>query len=552
MKASVEKFNRYAFVLLYILIFFLILFKVFHIPITHDEAASTVTYSKFSVWEIMMYPDAWPNNHILNTLFTKGFLLLLGKEQWVVRLPNLLSFVLYAIGVFRIIRAILKKDSFFFIPAALLFVASPYLLDFFGLCRGYGMSSALSILSVSYLITGYLKSNNRHVWAAFFLSILACYANFTLLVFWGAITILTWFYFFKRSGDKKSSFLKPTLIIFMSSLLYAALIAIPIYKMQSTNQFQYWTSSGFVKDTILPLIMHTLYDSGFFKFNSVVVFATLVIAVLAVNCIFLVLRFKHSKYQINTLSQPLFVATSIIFLTAGISIIQCWVLNTPNLNGRTALFFYPLFITASIASTDIFSKFKARLFKLVFSAAIALICILHLTTTVNLTSVREWSYDANTLKVIGYLDKARNNQNTSLETNWLFNPSFYFYKYTGKTPWLDLKYYNKSIIPGTSAEYYYVLAEDYSTLESNFEPVLKFDNGCWLLKKKPLSAQSGMANDTIKKKANYDALIKYEIQKILKDEKWLNLVKGKAVKNKIPLDSMLYLDAKWMIDTYGK
>lgn len=552
MKFLSAKMNQYGFILLYALAFLLILYKVFYVPITHDEVGTTVHYSNFSVWQIMMYPDEWPNNHILNTLITKGFLLLLGKEQWVVRLPNLLSFVLYALGVFRIISAMLKKESVFFIPAALLFIANPYLLDFFGLSRGYGMSCALSILSVSYLITGYLKSNSKNIWLAFSLSILASYANFTLLVFWGAMTILTWFYFLARYKEIKGSFLKPTLIIFISCFLYLALIAIPIYKMQSTNQFQFWTSSGFVRDTILPLIRHTIYDSKLFLFNSVIVFAILVLAVLTLNCIFIFLRFKKTNYQIKHLSQPLFVATAIILLTAAISIIQSWVLNTPNLNGRTALFFYPLFIAASIASIGIFSKFKTGLFKLIFSAAIALICIFHLASTVSLTSVREWSYDANTLKVIGYLDKARNNQNTSLETNWLFNPSFYFYKYTGKTPWLDLKYYNKSIIPNTSAEYYYVLAEDFSSLESNFEPVLKFDNGCWLLKKKPISSQSGTANDSISKKANYDALIKNEIQKILKDEKWLNLVKEKAVKNKIPLDSMLYLDAKWMIDTYGK
>jgi len=53
-------------------------------------------------------------------------------------------------------------------------------------------------------------------------------------------------------------------------------------------------------------------------------------------------------------------------------------------------------------------------------------------------------------------------------------------------------------------------------------------------------------------KANYEALIKDKIKSIFKDIKWLNVIKEKAIKKGITLDSMVYLDAKWMIDTYGK
>ncbi len=50
----------------------------------------------------------------------------------------------------------------------------------------------------------------------------------------------------------------------------------------------------------------------------------------------------------------------------------------------------------------------------------------------------------------------------------------------------------------------------------------------------------------------YDALIKDKIQNIKQDDKWLNTIREKAIKNKISIDSMLYMDAKWMIDNYGQ
>jgi len=214
MRSILKKINPIVFVVIYALTFIYILYKILHVPITHDEVATTVYYNNFSVWELMMYPDPLPNNHILNTISAKLFIFLFGAEQWAVRIPNLLSFVLFGVGVYRILKTVISKESMFFIPAALLFIASPYLLDFFGLCRGYGMSAALCTLSVSYIISGFATSTNKHIWYGFILSISACYANFTLLVFWAAITILTWFYFYSSYIVKKSSLLKPTLIIF--------------------------------------------------------------------------------------------------------------------------------------------------------------------------------------------------------------------------------------------------------------------------------------------------------------------------------------------------
>jgi hypothetical protein len=159
-------------------------------------------------------------------------------------------------------------------------------------------------------------------------------------------------------------------------------------------------------------------------------------------------------------------------------------MHTPNLNGRTALFFYPLFIIAFVTTIGLFSKIKTGIIKKAFAIGITFICLFQLSDTMSLNSVKEWWFDANTFKVIDFLKYTNNSQNTSLKTNWLFHPSFYFYKCTGKLPWLELKDYDKNIDINTDAEYYYIMPEDYSTLESKYEPIIKFDNDCWLLKKK--------------------------------------------------------------------
>jgi hypothetical protein len=483
MRLTLTKINSSGFVAIFVIVFAYILFKIFSVPITHDEVATTVFYSKTSVWDIIMYENPLPNNHILNTLLAKLCLFVFGADDWVVRIPNLLSFILYAIGAYRIVKAILPKDSLFYIPAALLFVASPYVLDFFGLCRGYGMSVAFCTLSVSYVITGFSNLNRKNIWYGLIFAMLASYANFTLLVFWAAITILTWIYFYFDFKKNNSSLIKPTLYLFLSSAAYVALIAIPLYKMQSTEQFEFWTSTGFFNETILPLAHHSKYDSRIFITSDFIAWFSVVLLLL--NSIYILIELKKSDSKIDVLSKPITIATLIILLTAGINMLQVWVLDTPNLNGRTALFFYPLFIIALISSYDFFKNRKFVGVRISFSILLTAMLIHHVVHTAKPYSVREWSYDANTLKVTEYIKDHSESKSISLATNWIFNPSFRFYKHTGELPWLELMPSNREINPNFGADYYYIFEEDYPLLKEKYIPVLKFENKCWLLRRIP-------------------------------------------------------------------
>ncbi|MFT6243675.1 MAG: hypothetical protein ACJA0U_002283 [Salibacteraceae bacterium] len=483
MRSALTKINPSGFVAIFALVFAYILFKVFNVPITHDEVATTLFYSKTSIWDIIMYENPLPNNHILNTLLTKLCLFVFGAEDWVVRIPNLLSFLLYAFGAYRIVKAILPKDSLFYIPAALLFLASHYLLDFFGLCRGYGMSVAFCTLSVSYVMTGFSNFNRKNIWYGLLFAIFASYANFTLLVFWAAITLLTWIYFYFDFKKNNSGLFKPTLLLFLSSATYLTLIAIPLYRMQSTEQFEFWTSSGFFNETILPLVMHSKYDSRIFITSDFIAWFAVVLFVL--NSIYILLELKKLDSKIDVLSKPITIATLIILLTAGINILQVWILDTPNLNGRTALFFYPLFIIALISSYDFFKNRKFVGFRIGFSILMIALLIHHIVHTAKPYSVREWSYDANTLKVTEWIYNHSDRGGASLATNWIFNPSFQFYVYADECSWLDLKPSNREINPNIGVDYYYIMAEDYPLLKEKYRPVLKFKNKCWLLGRIP-------------------------------------------------------------------
>jgi hypothetical protein len=479
-----KKFNRYTFAAIIGLYFVLLVMKAIRLPVTNDEAPAALYYKNYTVWEIMMFPDHEPNNHILNTLLTKGFIEMFGNEQLVIRFPNLLAFLLFGVAIFRINKMVLKEDSVYFLPVTLLFISNPYLLSFFALCRGYGISCALATLAVSYLISGYLHTKNRHIWIAYFLSIIASYANFTLLVFWAAISVMVWFYFFKKAG-RWLKIISPTLALGVFTLLYGALIANPMIKLHSADAFQFWTSLGFYRDTIIPFIEYSRNGSRLLLNPSSHLIAAFIFITIAANGIYIIIAFRKSGYTISSLKQPVFVTTALLLVTVSVNIMQCHLLKTPNLHGRTALFLYPLFITVFASFLGLLPSSKLRSAQILLTLSLAFICIFHMAGNFKFGWVRDWWHDANTFEVLTYLEDQYSDKPVSLKTTWFCYNSFYYYVYTGKTPWLALEGYDKSIDIQTKAEYYYIFSEDTIKLRSNFEPVQKFGNDRILLKRKP-------------------------------------------------------------------
>ena len=318
---------------------------------------------------------------------------------------------------------------------------------------------------------------------AFGISTLASYANFTLIIFWVAMGLMVWFYFFRQAKWRFRSVIQPTLMMGTVALLYLALIAVPIYKMNSTNEFRFWSSKGFYQDTIYPLIEYSRTDSPLLPGNSHLI-ALFVFLVIAGNVIYWFIRLKNSGYSTRMISHPVFVTTSVLVLTAFINIAQCKILHTPNLHGRTALFFYPLFITVLVPFMGIIPVAKPRLVSMAVGLYFAFAGLFNLANGFRLNWVRDNWFDVNTFDVINYLNDYSAKKPVSLKTSWFFYHSFDYYRYTGKIPWIDLKDYDVSVNLNTDADYYYVFAEDYGKVKSQYEVVYKPDPERWLLKRK--------------------------------------------------------------------
>ena len=164
---------------------------------------------------------------------------------------------------------------------------------------------------------------------------------------------------------------------------------------------QYVIGCCFFNETILPLVHYSKYDSKIFITSEFIAWFSVILVLL--NSIYILIRLKKSNPKLDMLSKPITIATLILLLTAGINMLQVLILDTPNLNGRTALFFYPLFVITIISTYDFFKNRKLIGVRIGFSIVMTALLIHHVIHTAKPYSVREWSYDANTLKVRNYI-----------------------------------------------------------------------------------------------------------------------------------------------------
>ena len=130
--------------------------RAVRVPFTYDEAASYMRYIDTSVPSVFdtnllsVFNFEVATNHLLNTALSKLVYAVAGGSEFALRLPNLLGYALY-LGFGALILRRLSSPALG-IGGLLLLNLNPYLLDFFALSRGYGLSLGLLMASLFFLL----------------------------------------------------------------------------------------------------------------------------------------------------------------------------------------------------------------------------------------------------------------------------------------------------------------------------------------------------------------------------------------------------------------
>lgn len=179
-----QHYNRFEFVfllVLFILVLAYINIRAINISLVHDEAVS--------LWAYMIHWNPFPyqgyintNNHFINSLLAGFFIRLFNTNvAWVIRLPNILSIIIYYWAIVGLIPFFRNKFNFYYLFITLVF--TPLLLEFMGMARGYGISIAFIALAFQQT-QAYLQNKQPVNFILVQLSwLLAVYSNLTIIVF---------------------------------------------------------------------------------------------------------------------------------------------------------------------------------------------------------------------------------------------------------------------------------------------------------------------------------------------------------------------------------
>ncbi len=451
--------------------------EAYSIPLTHDEL-STIDISQKSLLDIITYSDPVPNNHILNTIFLKLNIGIFGEHLFTNRLHNVLSFILFYIYTVLTSR-VLFKESWLRMAMVSLIALQPYLLDFYSVTRGYGLSVAFQMVSLYYFFNRLKTGTERSLWFAVIFGAIGVYANFTLLnVYLPMVFLLAVHAVLTFNKEKKVNTYRALYIIGGLTAGLGLLCYLPFSKMMATRQFVYWGTNGFVTDTVKPLIISLRAGTEYAGLNNDVIVNIIITSL----CILIAAGIVLYRWQLD--KKVFLYAIGLLFLVVVYNNIQFLLAGIPFLNARTALFFIPLVSIAVCFGLEglIRTKLWLGLLVTVFTISFS---IQHFVRGFNGLSTYEWYNDADTHVILRELkeiiDREKLTTPVKVDVHWIFHPSMSYHirhEYSGL---IELLPYHKEINTESQGVFYYTQSDEVDRLTPRYNKLKDYGWGSRVL-----------------------------------------------------------------------
>jgi hypothetical protein len=261
MKSSVRYNHFLPSLLLSLILITLNIVRISAIPITIDETGYVPTEG---YWETMFksYPSA--NNHILQSLLRKLFIELFSDSVFFYRLDLLLAHMVFLVIAYRLMVLLFRHGGYVFAAFATLNLVSPWVFEFWGLSRGYGLGLMFMIGSI-YAMLQYLNSGvARYLVVSVCCAGLSAYSNFSFLNvcagLLGAFVVTR--FIFRNSLPFRPKLFTELLCWVIPSIVFTLLFTGPLSVIKSGGELKYLGTSGFKADTVTSIVKCCIYDNG--------------------------------------------------------------------------------------------------------------------------------------------------------------------------------------------------------------------------------------------------------------------------------------------------
>ena len=371
--AYIETHFNKLFWLVSALVFILIALRAFCIPFSHDEAATFFFYIQSNDY-LPYKAHIYTNNHVLNSALANLAYHIAGSHRFVLRLPNILSFVLLCAGVFKHFKYL--KTIYSKIILVTFFLLTLNFLDFFELCRGYGLSFACIVLGLAYLMD-YFTHKKIKDFILFSLCLqLALAANLILVVL---LAILIFYVLIFQ--------LKNKILTLPSILVQIINVCILIFWIKFSFFYKEHGALDYgVGDNYWEVTFKTLL---LFVFGTNQLWIQLLVLAGFGSILFFVIRnFFQSPVSIDKIFAPkLFYAIVLVTIIVAFYV-QKKLLDVNLPEDRTGVFFYLLFVLSFAFVLDaIPQKISGKI-----SLALLVPSLLFFVVTYNLHDFSSWFY----------------------------------------------------------------------------------------------------------------------------------------------------------------
>ncbi|MCU0857253.1 MAG: hypothetical protein MUC65_02470 [Pontiellaceae bacterium] len=342
-----------------------VIFRIYTLALVSDEWGGIVEelIGERDLVDLLVFSHIEAQVHFLQALLSFGFVRLF-PEHWVVqaaRLPSLLGLGLYLFSCWKLTARLNSKPLDFFGFFAL--CGNAFVLDYFGLARGYGLALGFVALSLFFLIEAVAGRKEGcdpkirlagAVWSASF----AVLCNMAFANFYAGLATVCLYESIDFKAIKTDGIIRAVKKLFTANgYLFANALALFVFYLHRVlllirfDMLYFGGEEGFVRSTVQSLVRSSCYRRDVADGFVLSVAYALVAASVLMS---LLLVFRKKWKGITVLSDGATVSV-IITVMALFNISGFYLAGVKFVIERAALMFFPVFIFQVIFFASEFS-----------------------------------------------------------------------------------------------------------------------------------------------------------------------------------------------------
>jgi hypothetical protein len=378
--------NIIFFFLIYALMFYIIA-RAVNLVMTHDEAYSFYNVKHFWYVEVL----CTGNTHWFNFLAIKSVTLLGLEKVGQLRWFTVFSAGVYLTTVYCWIKNLKDFSTKFFAFAIALL--NPYLIDYFGLARGYAPGLMFESLAILYICMVIKNRKKNTATLSLFFAGMAAIANFNFFYFFTVFSVI---YFYRFHLKKGLDFLKQKL--FYIELVYTIVIAALVlralkFMTECSNDIADYGGEELINSVFAGMIDTFIY--GKFHTNGLPILTYVLFTIVLVLSLYGILAFKKHKIVWYQLSG------SLLLLMFALMILNKWCFDVLYPTYRTCLMLYPLIALVLVGFVN--SIVTKKMIKPIVLYTFSVLIAIHFITTINFSKTYDYYQQEDSKLCLDYL-----------------------------------------------------------------------------------------------------------------------------------------------------